>query len=248
MIGVCLWPAGRARSNFTRINSTHCVCNNWRAMFCGDCDRAILVRIDISIFRSEVKLERNDFGKIKLYPGMSVYYTRSGYFSNRVKFDLARPAGQRSITLSNYAFRPRVNLFWTWHLKTKIVVAFWSKNVILGFGVWTSFVLGKAYRARKGRFGVTFEVVGVIVARNLVSSWSHSNPDGCGVLVPKCHFWLNRWWNVRCVWKPFSCIPSRCFSKNYLAFHRHNCVCPPARAAVFISETNFRNFPNRFLS
>jgi len=111
---------------------------------------------------------------------------------------------------------------------------FWSKNVILGFGVWTSFVLGKAYRARKGRFGVTFEVVGVIVARNLVSSWSHSNPDGCGVLVPKCHFWLNRWWNVRCVWKPFSCIPSRCFSKNYLAFHRHNCVCPPARAAVFI--------------
>ena len=37
---------------------------------------------------------------------------------------------------------------------------FWSKNVILGFWVWTSFVLGRTYRTRKGRFGVTFESFG----------------------------------------------------------------------------------------
>ena len=28
----------------------------------------------------------------------------------------------------------------------------------------------------------------VVVAGNLVSNWSHKNPDVCGVLVQKCHF------------------------------------------------------------
>merc|ERR1712074_84055 len=38
------------------------------------------------------------------------------------------------------------------------------------------------------------------------------------------------------------------FPQNDLAFHRHNCVCPPARAAVFILITIFKGTKGLFSS
>ena len=47
---------------------------------------------------------------------------------------------------------------------TQVGVVFWSKKCNLGFFSVNVIRFGKAYRARKGRFGVTFESVGHVTS------------------------------------------------------------------------------------
>ena len=93
------------------------------------------------------------------------------------------------------------------HIQTQMVVAFWSQNVTFdSIGDEMSGVFESHFLAfLQGVFPKTI---------------SHSIDITACVPRRKPQY--------------SSFILSRCFSKNYLAIRRHNCVCPPARAAVFI--------------